>query len=450
MHNKLTWKENMYIGSMLFGLFFGAGNLIFPIHLGQASGPNVILANIGFLVTAIGLPFLGVIAASFSQKKDIFAISMKVNRHYAYIFTITLYLVIGPIYALPRLASTSFEVGLSPFISQNLYKPFLFIFSLLFFILTWVFSRNTAKILEYIGKILNPIFVFLLSIILTLSFLQPMGTITSGSISNEYKQTPFFKGFVDGYNTLDALAALAFGMIIVKTIKDMGISEPLNITRETIKSGAISMVLMALIYSLLAIIGSMSLGEFEPHENGGITLTLIIKYYIGEYGMIFLAVIITIACLKTAIGLNASFSETFSNLFPKFNYIFFTTLSCIVSFLISNVGLTYIIKISTPILLLLYPLAIVLILLEIINFKFFCSKIVYNSTILFTLLAAVIDVIKHCPPFISDTNLFESITSVFEKYIPLSSIGMGWIPLSIIGFIFGVILRKMLNNYNYR
>ncbi|RIN46317.1 branched-chain amino acid transporter II carrier protein, partial [Staphylococcus simulans] len=204
------------------------------------------------------------------------------NRHYAYIFTITLYLVIGPIYALPRLASTSFEVGLSPFISQSLYKPFLFIFSLLFFILTWVFSRNTAKILEYIGKILNPIFVFLLSIILTLSFLQPMGTITSGSISNEYKQTPFFKGFVDGYNTLDALAALAFGMIIVKTIKDMGISEPLNITRETIKSGAISMVLMALIYSLLAIIGSMSLGEFEPHENGGITLTLIIKYYIGE------------------------------------------------------------------------------------------------------------------------------------------------------------------------
>ncbi|RIN65988.1 branched-chain amino acid transport system II carrier protein, partial [Staphylococcus simulans] len=160
-----------------------------------------------------------------------------------------------------------------------------------------------------------------------MSFLQPMGTITSGSISNEYKQAPFFKGFVDGYNTLDALAALAFGMIIVKTIKDMGISEPLNITRETIKSGAISMVLMALIYSLLAIIGSMSLGEFEPHENGGITLTLIIKYYIGEYGMIFLAVIITIACLKTAIGLNASFSETFSNLFPKFNYIFFTTLS---------------------------------------------------------------------------------------------------------------------------
>ncbi|RIN66743.1 branched-chain amino acid transport system II carrier protein, partial [Staphylococcus simulans] len=141
---------------------------------------------------------------------------------------------------------------------------------------------------------------------------------------------------------------------------------------------------------------------------------------------------------------------TFSNLFPKFNYMFVTTLSCIVSFLISNVGLTYIIKISTPILLLLYPLAIVLILLEIINFKFFCSKIVYNSTILFTLLAAVIDAIKHCPPFISDTNLFESITSVFEKYIPLSSIGMGWIPLSIIGFIFGVILRKMLNTYNYR
>ena len=133
MKNKLTFKENIYIGSLLFGLFFGAGNLIFPIHLGQLAGSNVLTANIGFLITAIGLPFLGIIAIGISKTNGIFEVTTRVNRKYAYIFTILLYLVIGPFYALPRLATTSFEIAFTPFISDSSVTLYLSIFSILFF-----------------------------------------------------------------------------------------------------------------------------------------------------------------------------------------------------------------------------------------------------------------------------------------------------------------------------
>ncbi|MCW1268795.1 branched-chain amino acid transport system II carrier protein, partial [Staphylococcus aureus] len=159
MKKKLTFKENMFIGSMLFGLFFGAGNLIFPIHLGQAAGSNVFIANLGFLITAIGLPFLGIIAIGISKTSGLFEIASRVNKTYAYIFTIALYLVIGPFFALPRLATTSFEIAFSPFLSPKQITLYLFIFSFVFFVIAWFFARKPSRILEYIGKFLNPVFL---------------------------------------------------------------------------------------------------------------------------------------------------------------------------------------------------------------------------------------------------------------------------------------------------
>ncbi|EKS22814.1 hypothetical protein HMPREF9308_01798 [Staphylococcus lugdunensis ACS-027-V-Sch2] len=151
-NHTLTLKQNIFIGSMLFGLFFGAGNLIFPIHLGQTAGANVWLANLGFLITAIGLPFLGIIAIGVSKTNGVFEIASRVSTSYAYIFTIGLYLVIGPFFALPRLATTSFEIAFSPFISPSTAKILLPIFSIVFFVLAWLFARKPSKILDYIGK----------------------------------------------------------------------------------------------------------------------------------------------------------------------------------------------------------------------------------------------------------------------------------------------------------
>lgn len=445
MKNKLTFKENLYIGSLLFGLFFGAGNLIFPIHLGQTAGSNVFTANLGFLITAIGLPFLGIIAIGISKTSGIFEITSRVNTKYAYIFTILLYLVIGPFYALPRLATTSFEIAFTPFISESSVKLYLSIFSVLFFLVAWFFSKKPSKILEYIGKFLNPVFLVLLGLLIVLAFINPIAGVSNAAISPDYENSPLLKGFIDGYNTLDALAALAFGIIIVSTIKKLGITNPSHIAKETVKSGTISIISMGVIYSLLAIMGTMSLGHFKASENGGIALAQIAQYYLGNYGIILLSLIIIVACLKTAIGLITAFSETFTDLFPKVNYLTFATVVSIISFIFANVGLTKIIEYSIPVLMFLYPLAITIILLTLASPLFNHSKTVYQFTTYFTLIASFIDGIKASPEFISNTAFAHAIITFGEKYLPLFSIGMGWLLPAIIGFIIGIvvyILRK--------
>ncbi|MDJ1091401.1 branched-chain amino acid transport system II carrier protein [Macrococcus caseolyticus] len=437
---KLTFKENMFIGSMLFGLFFGAGNLIFPIHFGQTAGSNVWLTNLGFLITAIGLPFLGIIAIGISKTNGVFDISNRVNRSYAYIFTILLYLVIGPLFALPRLATTSFEIGFSSYVTEQNGKLILFIFSLLFFLVAWMFSRKPSKILDYIGKFLNPVFLFLLGVLMLLAFIKPMGSIGSAPIQTDYQSNAVLKGFIDGYNTLDALASLAFGIIIVTTIKKLGITNPAHIAKETVKSGFISIILMGLIYTLLALMGTMSLGQFKVSENGGIALAQIAHYYLGDYGIILLSLIIIVACLKTAIGLITAFSETFTELFPKRNYLMFATVVSIVSFVIANVGLTKIITYSIPVLMFLYPLAITLILLTLFSKYFNHSRTVYQFTTYFTMIAAFVDGLKASPEFIANTAFAKGIVNFGDHYLPLSSIGMGWVLPAVIGFVIGCIV----------
>lgn len=439
---KLTLKENMFIGSMLFGLFFGAGNLIFPIHYGQTSGANVLLMNLGFLITAIGLPFLGIIAIGISRTNGLFDVASRVNKTYAYIFTIALYLVIGPLFALPRLATTSFEIAFTPFIDKDKVSLFLFIFSFVFFVIAWFFARKPSKILDYIGKFLNPLFLILLGILFLLAFIKPMGGLDA-PVQSEFKDGVLLKGFVEGYNTLDALASLAFGIIIVTTIKKLGITHPTDIAKETVKSGFISVLLMGIIYTLLAVMGTMSLGQFKVSENGGIALAQIAQYYLGNYGIILLSLIIIVACLKTAIGLITAFSETFNDLFPQRSYLLFATGSSIVAFILANVGLTKIIEYSIPVLMFIYPLAITLILLTLLSRYFNHSRTVYQWTTFVTMLAALIDGIKASPEFLSKSAFGEGIVNIGTKYLPLFDIGMGWVLPALIGFVIGYVIYKV-------
>lgn len=424
---------------MLFGLFFGAGNLIFPVHLGQEAGANITAANLGLLATGVGLPFLGVIAMGLSQSSGVFELSSRVNKPYAYVFTILLYLVIGPFFALPRLATTSYEIGIAPHVPSNQQGFVLAGFSILFFFTAWWFSRKPSKILDYVGKFLNPIFLALLAILLILAFSNPLGDVANAPIQADYQSGAFSGGFIEGYNTLDALASLAFGILIIEAIKNRGIKEPSTIAADTIKSGTISVVLMGVIYSLLSYMGTMSLGKFPLSENGGVALAQISQYYLGTYGSIILALIVIVACLKTGIGLITSFSETFASLFPKGKYIFFTILVSALACLFANVGLTKIIELATPVLMFLYPLAMTLIILAIIGRLFDNDARVYQITTLFTLIASIIDGLNASPAIISQTSTAQTLIQLGEQYFPLFSIGMGWVLPALIGFIISLI-----------
>ncbi|MDT2595530.1 branched-chain amino acid transport system II carrier protein [Enterococcus dongliensis] len=444
MERKLSLKQYLYIGSMLFGLFFGAGNLIFPVNMGQLAGSNVFLANLGFLVTGIGLPFLGVIAIGVSQSEGVLDLASKIGKKYAFVFTFLIYMVIGPFFALPRLATTSFEIGVAPFVSSDQRGITLTIFSIVFFVLTWFFSRKPTRILDYVGKFLNPIFLLLLGILLVFGFSHPLGSVDTALIQPAYQTTAFFKGFTEGYNTLDALASLAFGIIIVTTIRSMGIKNPNQIARDTIKSGAISIVLMGLIYTSLAYLGAMSLGKFAISENGGVALAQIANYYLGTAGSILLALIVISACLKTSIGLVTAFSETFVELFPRRSYQFFIVIASALPCLFANIGLTKIIEISLPVLMFIYPLAMTLILLSIISPLFKHKKIVYQTTTAFTVIAAIFDALAASPAGISGLPLVETLLTFAGKYLPFFTIGMGWILPALVGFLLGLIYSRVI------
>lgn len=440
MEKKLSSKDYLYLGSMLFGLFFGAGNLIFPVHMGQEAGANVWPAIIGFLITGIGLPFLGIIAIGISGESGLFDLASRVHKSYGYFFTIVLYLVIGPFFAMPRLAATSFEIGLTPFVAENQKSLFLAIFSILFFTLSWWFSRNPSKLLDYVGKFLNPFFLVLLAILIVMSFVKPMANVQDISVIGNYRDHAFFTGFQNGYNTLDVLASLAFGIIVVNTLKNKGITQKSTITADTFKSGAVSVLLMGIIYSFLSLMGTMSMGKFDISENGGIALAQIAHYYLGTVGSIILALIVVVACLKTTIGLTSAFSETFAELFPSLSYSTLIASVSIIPCIIANIGLTSIISYSIPVLMFLYPLAIILVLLGVIGPLFKNNSIVYQIVTIFTIIPALIDGLKSTPTWIQNADISKKIIDFANNTLPFSNIGMGWIVPAVFGLILGLII----------
>ncbi|MCJ0553261.1 branched-chain amino acid transport system II carrier protein, partial [Enterococcus cecorum] len=434
----LALKDCLYLGSMLFGLFFGAGNLIFPVHMGQEAGANVWPAIIGFLITGIGLPFLGIIAIGISGENGLFDLASRVHKGYGYFFTVALYLVIGPFFAMPRLAATSFEIGLTPFVAENQKTLFLAIFSILFFALSWWFSRNPSKLLDYVGKFLNPLFLALLAILIVMSFVKPMANIHDITVLGKYRDHAFFTGFQNGYNTLDVLASLAFGIIVVNTLKNKGVTKKSTITADTFKSGAVSVLLMGIIYSFLSLMGTMSMGKFDLSENGGIALTQIAHYYLGTGGSIILALIVVVACLKTTIGLTTAFSETFAELFPGLSYSTLIAGVSIIPCIIANVGLTSIISYSTPVLMFLYPLAIILVLLGVSGPLFKNNPIVYQTVTIFTIIPALIDGLQSSPAWIQNASITQKIIEFAKNTLPFFGIGMGWIVPAVFGLILGL------------
>lgn len=317
MNGKLSLSSAIVIGSMLFGMFFGAGNLIFPVHMGQEAGADVWLATLGFLITAIGLPFLGVVAIGISRSSGLYDLATRIHPTYAKLFTVLLYLTIGPAFALPRTATVSYQIGLAPYIGDDMQTIALAGFTFVFLALGLFFSMNPGKLMTYIGKILNPLFLVFLAILLAVALVSPMGEISSAPVTGDYLTMPFFKGFTEGYNTMDALAALAFGIIVIRAMQEVGVKEPKDIAVGMVKAGIVTVILMVIIYAFLAYVGASSLGVLPLSANGGIALAQIAQYYFGSIGAVLLAIIVTLACLKTAVGLICACSETFVELFPN-------------------------------------------------------------------------------------------------------------------------------------
>lgn len=434
----LTWKQYLIVASLLFGLFFGAGNLIFPIHLGQMAGANWLIATLGFLVTAVLLPLLSVLAISVTHAKGVYDIGLPLGSTFALVFMILIHLTIGPLFGTPRTASISFKVGIEPMLPQKMAQIGLLIFSTIFFVCAFVVAYEESNILTSIGKVLNPLFLLLLFIVFLMGFFSPMGRAAAQKVTLAYQQAPFFNGFLQGYNTMDALAGLAFGVTVVTAVRQMGKTTAKSNAKVTAKAGILATLTIGVIYVALIWLGATTLQHYRIAADGGTTFNQIVTYYLGNVGHALLASLITVTCLTTAVGLIAAFAQDFHRSFPKVSYHTWLFLMTLASFLTANFGLDTIIAWSTPMLMFLYPFAMVLILLSITANLFNKDRVVYFWTVLFTLVPAFLDMIAAFPPVVSQSSWALALKGVQMKYLPFAAIGMDWIIPALLGLVIGL------------
>lgn len=449
MEKKLSFSSSLVIGVMLFALFFGAGNLIFPAELGQLAGTNTWNAMLGFLITGVGLPFLGILAIGFSGKKDLQDLASRIHPVYAIIFTAILYLTIGPFFAAPRTGAVAFDIGVAPFLKEQVIDSARLIFTIVFFGISMWLSLNPAKIVDRVGKYLSPLIIIILIGLISMTLLHPMGTIQSPQ--ELYADNSFFTGFLDGYNTMDALASLVFGIIVINALHAMGIKSKKQILTSTAKTGFVAAGFLAVIYLGIAYLGATSVEPFGYLNGGGPVLSQTASYLLGSSGLVLLSVVIMLACLTTAIGLLTACGEYFHSIIPRISYKVYVVFFSLFCLTVANFGLDNIINYSLPVLVLLYPLAMVLMLLTFAGPLFGQSKIVYQTATLTAFLISVIEALVKFYTLIKKQmpNWLEYIQNVYIEYIPYYEQGIGWlVPVLVVSLI--VSLLSVLVNKTCR
>lgn len=445
MKRNLTLKETVVITSMLFGMFFGAGNLIFPAKVGLDAGSNMWSAFAGVFITAVGIPMLAVVGLGLSRSEGVVELSQRVSRKYSLFFCTLLYLTIGPLFAIPRCASTAFSVGAVNLLPQEGERLYLALFSLVFFAVVLYFSLKPGGIMTWIGKWLNPVFLVFLAVLVIAALAKPISSISAVAPAENYASSgsAFFRGFLEGYNTLDALAGLAFGIVVIDVVRKNGISQPERVAVNTAKAGIFSCLFMGLIYLFITLICAQSAPVCAGADNGGTVLGTIANHYFRSAGSVLMTLIVTFACLKTAIGLVTSCSKAFVDMFPKGpGYTVWAVVFSLVSFGIANFGLTTIVSWCVPVLMFLYPLAITLILLSLFGKFIGTNPTVYRTTTAFTLIAAVFDMIGAVSGMMPGNRVLAGLKAFAGNILPLYDLGLGWILPAAIGFLAGLLLAK--------
>lgn len=428
-------KENLAVGLLLFALFLGAGNIIFPPLLGQQAGENMGPAMIGFLITGVGLPLLAIVAVA-KAGGDLQLLANRVGPTFGIIFTSIVYLAIGPFFAVPRTGSVSYEIGIAPFLSDataDHWAP-LFITSVLFYTLILYLSLNPKKLVDRVGKLLTPILLLVIVVLAVKSFVTPMGD--AGDAIGNYVTAPFSEGFIQGYLTMDVLGALVFGIVILQALRGMGMHDPKKQVKTTIFAGVVAAIGLAFVYISLGQIGNTSIDKIGVSDNGGIIIAKSAEVLFGNLGSIILSVTILLACISTAVGLLSANAQYFNRLFPKISYKTYIIVFTIFSLIITNFGLSTLINTSLPVLLIIYPLAMVLMVLSLADNFFKGGRIVYILALIPTFLVSLYDGLKQMNV---EIPFYENLLNT----LPLHEQSLGWLIPAIVGAVIGIVIHKL-------
>lgn len=406
-------KEVLILGFALFAMFFGAGNLIFPPSLGIDMGKDWLVAGIGFLLTGVGLPLLGVLAFTKIGRLEDF--SVKISSRFNTLYCTALVFVIGPLFAIPRTGSTTFEMGVLPSFPNVNPLVLSIITSTAFFGITLILVIKESKITDIIGKFLTPVILIILAAIAFLGITGNIGTPVDKNITGV-----FAKGFVSGYQTMDALASVIFGVVIVKGLEGKGIVEEKEQRYFLSGSALIAAIGLGLIYFSLMYLGARvsGVGTFSTTSAA----LYLAEITLGSAGKIAFGICVATACLTTSVGLVAIASDWFAR-FTPISYKMWSVIICVFSGVMAIGGVDFIIKLSIPVLCILYPVTIILILLNVFGVK---HVLVYRAatytTLVVIILEEVFSKILHVTP----------ITNLLAK-IPMAESGFVWVVPCLVG-----------------
>ena len=433
-------NRTIAIGLMLFALFFGAGNLIFPASMGQNAGENVWWAVFGFIFTGVGLPLAGVLAIGYSGCKNLQELARRVHPKFGLFFTVVSYLTIGPCFATPRTGSVSYEIAVHPFLGDGDNTMIMVGFMIVFFVISYWLSASPQKLVDRIGKILTPTLLIVILVLIVKSFITPIGVPQAPTAAYATASLAAVQGFLDGYGTMDAIASLVFAILVIEFVVEDGATTPKEITNEVFKAGIIAVGCLAFVYVFIAKIGADSVMAFGIQSTGAPVLSKSAMILFGNVGAIILAIIVLLACLSTSIGLITSCASYFHGLVGGVGYKAWVAIFSVFSFGVAMFGLKTIIVAAIPVLMFIYPIVVVLVILTFLHKVFDGRQCVYAWTIGLTMITALVNGTQTAKISLGGIDTF------FNTMVPLHPLGMGWICFALAGFIIGMIWKSVVTS----
>lgn len=409
------------IGFALFSMFFGAGNLVFPPYLGLLSGSDWLQGFVGFIIADIGLALITILTAA-KYNGSINHITTKAGNVLGIIISTTIITCLGPLLAIPRTAATTFEVGIQPLLpgSSGI------IASVIFFLITMLLTIKPSKVIDIIGQILTPLLLIALSILIIKGIMTPIGDIVTIKSSSNV----FSNGISQGYQTMDALAAIAFAFIVISSVSSKGyntMKEKINIT---FMSGIVAAIGLILVYGGLTYIGATTSTLYGADISQTQLIVNITEQVLGFKGKVVLGTIVALACLTTSIGLVSAAASFYEKLFNnKISYSVIVVIICVFSAIVSNFGVSTIISFSAPILGLVYPVTIVLVIVSFLD-KYITNKNSIKGAVYFTLITSVLTMLNDY-----------GMAIPYVSYLPLATLGFNWILPALIGGLFGYFIN---------
>lgn len=426
MNRKKLVTDSIVVGFALFAMFFGAGNVVFPPYIGMHAGEQWANGFLFYFIADIGLALVAMFAILHAGGAD--NITGRIGHVASKVLMCAVILCIGPMVAIPRTAATTLEMSVTPFFSGM--SPV--VFSIIFFAVILLLSIKQSAVIDIVGKILTPALLIGLLILIVKGFVSPIGDIVDTGVSASEVTV---NGIKSGYQTMDVLAAMAFGIIILSSADEKGYTDSKSAAKMIGIAAALSGVLLLIVYFGLTYLGATASTVFPTDISRANLVIGIVELLLGKAGLIIFAIVIALACITTAVALVSSAASFFAKLAnDKISYSVFVVVICVSSAVISNLGLDMIIAIATPVLDIVYPPMLVLILLSWFGDKL--HKSVYVSSVAGSLIASVL----------ATAELYGMNIPVIDS-LPLASLGFGWLtPAAVFGLVAYLVSKVKFQN----